>query len=113
MNRVVVGAHYGLRDWLVQRISAVIIASYVLFLLIELMTSQPMTHATWKHLFGRGSMQVATLLFGLAFAWHTWIGMRDISMDYVKSTGLRLALQTGAALAIAWYFLWLARLILK
>ena len=32
-NRIVVGAHYGWRDWLVQRVSAVIMGLYTLLIL--------------------------------------------------------------------------------
>jgi succinate dehydrogenase / fumarate reductase membrane anchor subunit len=33
-----------------------------------------------------------TLLTILAVCYHAWIGVRDIWMDYIKNTGLRLAL---------------------
>ena len=106
MNRIVVGAHYGLRDWLAQRISAAIMAVYSVILVVVLMTATPVRYAEWKDLFAQGWMRVATLLFGVSLAWHMWVGVRDILMDYVKPDGLRLALQVMTLLTIAAYLGW-------
>ena len=106
VSRVVVGAHYGLRDWLAQRITAAIMAVYSVILVVVLMTATPISHAVWKDLFAQGWMRVATLLFGVSLAWHMWVGVRDILMDYVKPDGLRLALQVMTLLTIAAYLGW-------
>lgn len=107
MNRIVVGAHYGLRDWLAQRITGVLIAVYAVVVAAVLMTmAQPITYAAWKDLFARGWMRVATLLFAASVAWHAWVGVRDILMDYIKPAGVRLALQVGVLLALAAYVGW-------
>jgi succinate dehydrogenase / fumarate reductase membrane anchor subunit len=50
---------------------------------------------------------VATLLFGLALFWHAWVGMRDIWMDYIKPTALRLTLETLTVVTLAAYAGWL------
>jgi succinate dehydrogenase / fumarate reductase membrane anchor subunit len=68
VKRLVVGAHYGLRDWLAQRISAVLMAVYTLILLVVLLKSPPLTYAAWKDLFAQGWMRVATLLFAASLA---------------------------------------------
>jgi succinate dehydrogenase hydrophobic anchor subunit len=36
-KRVVVGAHYGLRDWLVQRVTAALMALFTLVLLVQVL----------------------------------------------------------------------------
>jgi succinate dehydrogenase / fumarate reductase membrane anchor subunit len=51
-------------------------------------------------------MRVATLLFAVSLAWHAWVGVRDIFMDYVKPDGLRLALHVLVALVLAAYLGW-------
>ncbi|MDH4175800.1 MAG: succinate dehydrogenase, hydrophobic membrane anchor protein, partial [Betaproteobacteria bacterium] len=89
VERNVTGAHYGLRDWLAQRITAAIMAVYTVILLVVLVGGMPITYAVWKDLFAQGWMRVATLLFGASLAWHAWVGMRDILMDYVKPVGAR------------------------
>ena len=106
MKRLVVGAHYGLRDWLAQRITAVIMALYTLIMAGVFLNHAPFTYGTWKALFAQGWMRVATLLFALSLAWHAWVGMRDILMDYVKPDGLRLALRIGVLLLLAAYVGW-------
>ena len=105
-NRIVTGARYGLRDWLAQRITAVIMAVYTVIVLIVLLGGVPITYAVWKDLFAQGWMRVATLLFMVSLAWHAWVGMRDILMDYIQPAGLRLALEVGVLLTIAAYVGW-------
>lgn len=106
MKRVVVGAHYGLRDWLAQRITAVIMAVYSVILVVLLLSGGPVDYAAWKALFAQGWMRVATLLFAVSVAWHMWVGVRDILMDYVKPDGMRLTLQVLTLLTIAAYLGW-------
>jgi succinate dehydrogenase / fumarate reductase membrane anchor subunit len=111
VNRVVVGAHYGLRDWLAQRITAAILAVYSVIVAAVLLAGQPITHAVWKDLFAQGWMRVATLLAAASFAWHAWVGVRDILMDYIKPDGLRLALQVIVLLTIAGYLGWTVQIL--
>ena len=106
MNRIVVGAHYGTRDWLAQRITALIMAVYSVILLVVLLRGSPLTFGVWKDLFASGWMRVATLLFAASLAWHAWVGVRDILMDYIKPDGLRLALQVLTLLLLASYVGW-------
>ncbi|HXC40792.1 MAG TPA: succinate dehydrogenase, hydrophobic membrane anchor protein [Burkholderiales bacterium] len=99
VNRVVVGAHYGLGSWLVQRVSAIVIAVYAVIMAIALLGGHAHDYAAWKALFGQGWLRFATFLFVVSLLLHAWVGMRDIWMDYVKSTGLRLTLE---ALTVLW-----------
>ena len=105
-RRIVTGAHYGLRDWLAQRITGAIMAVYVVIVVAVLLGGVPISYPVWKDLFAHGWMRVATLLFAASLAWHAWVGMRDILMDYVKPAGLRLALQVMVLLTVAGYFGW-------
>lgn len=106
VERVVTGAHYGLRDWLAQRITAVVMAVYTVILLVALAGGAPITYPVWKDLFAQGWMRVATLLFAASLAWHAWVGVRDILMDYVKPVGVRLSLQVAVLLVLASYMGW-------
>lgn len=101
VNRIVVGAHYGVKDWLVQRISAVVMSAYVILFAITSLSSGPFTYTSWKALFSQGWMRVATFLFVLSILLHAWIGVRDVFMDYIKNTGLRLTLQVLTVLWLA------------
>jgi len=106
VNRVVVGAGYGLRDWLVQRMTAVVMALYSFLLLGVVAVMRPTEYAAWKAIFTNGGMRIATLVFFLSMFLHIWVGVRDILMDYVKLTGLRLALQVLVILVLTGYFAW-------
>lgn len=106
-----VGAHYGAGAWLLQRLTAVVIAAYTVGLVACLLWEPPATHAQWQAVFDGPFARVATMLFFAALLYHAWIGMRDILMDYVKPMGLRLALQSAVGLALASYLLWAAAIL--
>ena len=110
-QRIVTGAHYGLRDWLAQRITAVIIAIYSVIAVCVLVSGRPISFTVWRDLFSQGWMRVATLLFMVSLAWHAWVGVRDILMDYIKPTGLRLAMQIATLLVLATYLGWTVQIL--
>jgi succinate dehydrogenase / fumarate reductase, membrane anchor subunit len=105
-HRVVTGAHYGLRDWLAQRVTAAIMAVYTVIVITVLLSGYPISYGVWRDLFSHGWMRVATLLFMVSLAWHAWVGVRDILMDYIQPAGLRLALEVVVLLMIAGYVGW-------
>ncbi len=111
VERVLTGARYGLRDWLAQRITAAIMAVYTVILLVVLVGGVPITFPVWKDLFAQGWMRVATLLFAASLAWHAWVGMRDILMDYVKHAGARLTLEVAVLLLVAGYLGWTVQIL--
>jgi succinate dehydrogenase / fumarate reductase, membrane anchor subunit len=111
VSRVVTGAHYGLRDWLAQRITAAIMALYSVIILVVLLWGYPISYPVWKDLFTQGWVRVATLLFAACFAWHAWVGIRDVLMDYVKPDGWRLTLQVAVLLTIAGYLGWTVQIL--
>lgn len=92
-KRIVVGAHYGMRDWLSQRVTAVLMALFTVVLLVQLLLPGPLGYDRWAGIFAAQWMKVLTFVVILSLSWHAWVGVRDIWMDYVKPVGLRLALQ--------------------
>ena len=109
--RQTIGAHYGWKDWLVQRVTAVIMALYTLWMLGVALYNGGIDHALWQALFANGAFRITTLLFGLALLWHAWIGMRDIWMDYIKPTAVRLALEVMTFVVLVGYAAWLAQIL--
>ena len=93
INRTVVGAHYGLKDWIAQRATAVIMAVYSVLIALVLLVVRPGTFDAWQGIFANGPIKFLTFLFLVSLFYHAWIGVRDIWMDYVKPVGLRLTLQ--------------------
>jgi succinate dehydrogenase / fumarate reductase, membrane anchor subunit len=98
-RRLVVGAHYGLRDWLSQRATAALMAVFTLVLLVQLLFGGPLGYPRWAQIFSSQWMKALTFVTIVALAYHAWVGMRDVWMDYVKPVGVRLALQV---FTIAW-----------
>jgi succinate dehydrogenase / fumarate reductase, membrane anchor subunit len=106
VNRLVIGAGYGLLGWLVQRISAVVLAIYTVFMAGFLLSHRPLEFLAWKALFMPFWMRVFSLLFFLSLFLHAWVGMRNVLMDYVHPTGLRLALEVAVIFALVVYAVW-------
>ena len=106
VNRIVTGAHYGLRDWLVQRVTAAVMAVYSLVVAVYLLMQPSFGYDTWIELFSGNIMRTFSLLFLLSLFYHAWIGVRDIVMDYVKPTGIRLVIHVLVILALVLYVIW-------
>lgn len=92
-KRLVVGAHYGLRDWLAQRITAVLMALFTLALLVQVLMPGALGYDRWAAIFSQQWMKFLTFVTILSLTYHAWVGVRDIWMDYIKPVGIRLALQ--------------------
>lgn len=107
-RKVVVGAHYGLRDWLAQRLSAVVMLLFTIVLISALLSTPELTYDSWARLFGSVWMKVFSLLAMLALLYHAWVGVRDVLMDYAKPDGLRLVLQLLTILSLLGFAFWTA-----
>ncbi len=106
-----VGAHYGLGDWLLQRLTAVVMGAYTLAALALLLWKAPGAHAEWKAFFSGTFFRLFTMLFFAALLYHAWVGMRDILMDYVRAAGARLALQFAVAVVLVADLFWAASIL--
>ena len=98
-KRVVVGAHYGLRDWLAQRVTAVLMALFTLVVVAQVLMPGALDYYRWSAIFAPQWMKVLTFVTIAAILWHAWVGVRDVLMDYVKPLAQRIVLQVAA---IAW-----------
>ena len=106
VGRLVVGAHYGLSNYLLQRLTAVVLAVYVLLLGGVLLFTRDLRYVGWAGLFAPLWMKVVSLIAMAALLYHAWIGVKDIWMDYVKHTGVRLALLTLTVLWLLFCAVW-------
>jgi succinate dehydrogenase / fumarate reductase membrane anchor subunit len=98
-KRIVVGAHYGFRDWLSQRVTATLMALFTLVLIVQVLLPGEMNYDKWAGMFASHWMKSLTFVVIISLLYHVWVGMRDIWMDYIKPVGLRLGLQV---FTIAW-----------
>lgn len=98
-KRLVVGAHYGLRDWLAQRVTAIVMALYTVLLLGLFLAGSNFSYEGWAGLFAQQWFKLATFSVVLALLYHAWVGMRDIWMDYVThNVFVRLVFQVATIL---------------
>lgn len=102
----------GLRAWMLQRLSAVYLAGYILWALAYFLRHPAPDHAAWRALWMQPAMAIGAVLLFIAVLVHAWVGMRDIILDYARSPLLRLTL-----LALLWGWLlalgvWLVRILL-
>ena len=111
INRIVVGAHYGLKDWIIQRATAVIMAVYSVIMAVVLLLVRPSGFEAWQGVFANGPIKFLTFLFFVSLFYHAWIGVRDIWMDYIKPDGLRLLLMIATAAALVGYSGWAAQIL--
>lgn len=111
VNRIVTGAHYGLHDWLVQRVTAVVMAVYVLAIAGWALLQPAFGYDVWTELFSSNLMRSFSLLFLLSLFYHAWIGVRDIVMDYVKPASVRLLIHVLVILALILYVIWAVQIL--
>lgn len=96
----------GLRDWLIQRLSAVILGAYTLFLVVFMLLHCPLQYADWHNLFAATFTRVFTFLALLSLVYHTWIGLWTVFTDYIKCSSLRFSLQVLVIIALLAYMVW-------
>lgn len=96
----------GIRDWVIQRLSAVILAVYTIVLLGWIIFNSSFDYAAWHGFMTSFPMKILSLLAILSLVTHAWVGMWVIFTDYVKSSGLRLLLQSAMIVAVFIYGFW-------
>ncbi|MDZ7586068.1 MAG: succinate dehydrogenase, hydrophobic membrane anchor protein [Thiobacillus sp.] len=102
------GSHTGTGSWLLQRATAVVLALALPVLMVCFLAALPLDFTGWRTLFAPPWLRVLMLLTVAALALHAWVGMRDIFMDYVHHTGLRLLLVLAVIVTLAGSVVWLA-----
>ena len=103
----------GVFDWVIQRLTAVILASYTLYLLAILLLHPDLNYQQWQALFSGFGMRFFSLVTLLSILAHGWIGMWTISTDYLttrlmgaKATVIRILFQLGCVLLTLLYLVW-------
>lgn len=110
----------GLSDWLVQRVTGVILLAYTLFIAVVLLMFSP-DFAAWTALFEQTWVKVFSLAAILSVAAHAWIGLWCVSTDYLvpyvltvklgpavgaKANLLRWLFQAVSAIVLFTYVVW-------
>ena len=102
----------GLKAWLVQRLSAVFMLTFIVFVLVHFVRHPPHSYEAWRDWITQPSVSITAILFIAALLTHAWVGLRDVTLDYVNPLAARIAVLSLIALALlaagAWaiWLLW-------
>ena len=101
----------GLSDWLIQRVTSLVLLAYFIVIAYQLLGS--VDYISWRFLFDQTGMKVFTLMAALSLAAHSWIGLWSVFTDYLtermlgpKGNVIRLLCQVGVSLALVGYVMW-------
>lgn len=83
----------GLQDWIIQRISAVVLGAYFGFIILYAGIQKPLDYENWLLLFASPVMQFFTVVALISLMIHAWIGFWTVSTDYLKPISIRLSIQ--------------------
>ena len=102
----------GLRAWLVQRVSAVCMLLFIVFVLVHFFFDPPHSYRAWRDWMMRPAVSIATFVFFGALLLHAWVGVRDVVMDYVHTLALRVFALTLLGFGLMAMAAWVVRILL-
>ena len=98
----------GMRLWLSQRLTALVMAVYIVLLLILLAIVQPAGFAAWHAFVAPIWFRLATLLFYICLFMHAWLGISDVLKDYIFNKTLRAYMQIVVDMLLLVYLAWVS-----
>jgi succinate dehydrogenase / fumarate reductase membrane anchor subunit len=102
----------GLRPWVIQRVSSVYIALFVIYLVYSSFTAGQINFESWREWLFNPANSVGVGLFIIAILFHAWIGVRDVVLDYVHDIMLRIFVLALIVGVLAGSGLWAFRILL-
>lgn len=102
----------GLMAWVIQRVTAVYLALFLSYLLIQLIFDAPADHAALRDWITWPPVNAGLLLFIPILLAHAWVGIRDVLMDYVHPLGARISLLALVAFVFLASGLWALKAII-
>ena len=104
-------SHTGLREWLLQRLTAIYAGAFVLYVVWRFAMDPITSYMAWKAWFALPAVRIAFALFFASLLLHSWIGMRSVFMDYVKPMWVRFVVQLGTATVLLILALWSVKIL--
>jgi succinate dehydrogenase / fumarate reductase membrane anchor subunit len=101
----------GLRAWLVQRVTAVYMLLFIVFVLAHAIVDPPHSYPAWRAWLMNSGVSIATGVFFAALLAHAWVGVRDVIMDYVHPVALRVCLLALLGFGLAATGAWVMRIL--
>ena len=85
---------------------------FVLFLLFHFLLDPPRSYQDWRGWMTNPGVSAATMVFFAALFLHTWVGVRDVVMDYVHPVGLRISALALLVISLVAMAAWVGRIVL-
>jgi succinate dehydrogenase / fumarate reductase membrane anchor subunit len=101
----------GLHDWMIQRVSAVILAAYIIYLSVFVFSTPHLQFSVWQALFTQTSFKIFSFLAITSLCFHAWIGLWIISTDYLKPLAIRMFFQVLVIISCFAFLLWGAQIL--
>jgi succinate dehydrogenase / fumarate reductase membrane anchor subunit len=102
----------GLRAWFIQRASAIYLLLFIIYLLQHLILHAPSDHLAWQSWVAQPWAGFGLLLFFASLILHAWVGVRDVLIDYVHPTAIRVTLLTVVGFVLIGCALWVLQIII-
>jgi succinate dehydrogenase / fumarate reductase membrane anchor subunit len=100
-----------LRAWLVQRVSAVYLLLFIVFLAGHFLLDPPRDFDAWRGWVAQPWVGVAIMSGFVALLLHAWVGVRDVILDYVQPMALRVPALSLLGVGLIAIGLWMVRLL--
>jgi len=101
----------GLRAWIVQRITAVYVGAFLVYMALHFSLAPPASFEQWRAWVAAPAASIAVGLFFVALLMHAWVGVRDVVLDYVHPAGVRLAVLTVVGVTLVAEGLWALKML--
>jgi succinate dehydrogenase / fumarate reductase, membrane anchor subunit len=101
----------GLRAWLVQRITAVFMLLFIVFVLVHFVVDPPRSYQAWHGWIMSSSVRIVTAVFFAALLAHAWVGLRDVIMDYIHAIAFRVGLLVLLGFGLTALGVWVIRIL--
>lgn len=101
----------GLRAWLVQRVTAVYMLFFIVFLLAHFLLDPPRSYLAWRAWMLSPGVSIAVFVFVAALLAHAWVGVRDVILDYIQPITIRVLVLALLGLGLIGLGAWIIRIL--
>jgi succinate dehydrogenase / fumarate reductase membrane anchor subunit len=105
--------HRGVLEWVIQRVSAILLGAYTVWILGFLLTHPELDFESWQTVFKSPLIRVFSFVTLVGLCAHLWIGMWTVITDYItplhlgsSAKSLQRLCQLGIAALICFYLIW-------
>jgi len=111
-SRLAMGTRSGLSEWILQRVTAVYLALFVLYILAVSIATDLSNYVLWKQWIGQGMVRLLVAGALVSVALHAWVGIRSVALDYIKSARIRFIIQSALLIAGVFCVFWGAQILM-